>query len=266
MLRNGQSGRIVRERDGSSTGCYGPFLLKTALQPIFGRSGTGGIAVRGVEALLRISRDGVQHPTADFLSRIGHHQRRTLDAHCRSLHLANASLESDSNLLLFLNVNPAVYSNKLTLLSEIEELSRIVRKSRFTNNRIICEITEDSTSKPDLLKLLVDTLRADDFRVAVDDFGTESSDTGRVSFVHPDFVKLDGRWTTRLMATQPGYALLRDSVKRFQDEGIAVVIEGLEHHWQVELGWGTEADYIQGYGLARPQIAPTAFSASVQVS
>ena len=262
MQRDEQGGRIVREGDGSSTGCYGPFVLKTALQPIFGRLDSGQVLVCGLEALLRLFRDGRSYPPARFFARIGRQQRLSLEALCRSLHLANASLEESPDLLLFLNVNPALTTSRLSVLAEIDNLVEAVAASRFRSDRIVCEITEDSATRPELLTLLTESLRAKAFRIAVDDFGTASSDSGRVSLIRPDIVKLDGDWTKRLMDTKPGYALLRDSVKRFQEQGIAVVIEGLENHRQVELGWGTGAEFLQGFGLARPQVAPTAFSGS----
>lgn len=249
----------MAETDGSSTGSYGPFVLKTALQPIFGRDRNGCIELRGLEALLRIFRGDDPFSTAEFLSRVGSRERLALDTLCRSLHLANASLDRDDEVLLFLNLNPALYADSRTVLSQVGELVERVRQSRFRIQQIVCEITEHRTSSPNLLTLLVETLRDSGFRIAVDDFGAAGSDSRRVEQIRPDIVKLDAEWVKRLMGSEAGFAALRDGVARFHREGAVVVMEGLEHDWQVELGWGADADLVQGYGLARPKLAPTDF-------
>lgn len=257
---NGTIGRMVTEEDGSSTGAYGPFKLKTALQPIFERGGADGVRLHGFEALLRLSRDNEPFPTTDFFSRIGSKERLALDDFCRSMHLMNASLEKAGQLLLFLNVNPALYDGSRIVASQVSNLMRQVEKSQFSPRQIVCEITEHRTPSPGLLSLLVETLREHGFKIAVDDFGIDGSDSKRVTLIQPDIVKFDADWVTRLMGSETGFSSLKDTVAQFHQQGVLVVLEGLESGWQVDLGWGAGADLIQGYGLAHPQIAPTDFS------
>ncbi len=258
---NGESGRIVPEPDGSFSGSYGPFILKTALQPIFGRPDNGRIELRGLEALLRIFRGDEPFSTADFFARIGDRERLSLDALCRSLHLANAAADGNDDVLLFLNLNPALFADSRTVLVQVGQMVERTRQHGFQTQQIVCEITEHHTSNPDLLTLLVDTLRERGFRIAVDDFGAAGSDSQRVDQIRPDIVKLDADWVKRLMHSDAGFESLRTSVARFQRRGAKVVMEGLEHDWQVELGWGSGTDLMQGYGLARPKLAPTDFCA-----
>lgn len=255
------NGRIVREENGSSSGAYGPFTLKTALQPIFERSSSSGqVRLRGFEALLRLFRGDQPFPTTAFFSRIGRKERLALDDFCRSLHLINASLEKPGKHLLFLNVNPALYDGKRVIGSQVTNLLRQVERSPYSPGQIVCEITEHQTPSAELLSLLVDTLRAHGFKIAVDDFGTDGSDSERVALIRPDIIKLDAGWVTRLMGSEAGFTSLKDTVARFHQNGAIIVMEGLENGWQVDLGWGAGADLIQGYGLAHPQIAPTDFS------
>ncbi len=255
-----QTGRIVLEDDGSSSSSYGPFTLKTALQPIFGRGGDGRVRLRGLEALLRLFRADRPYPTVDFLARVGGRDRLALDDLIRSLHLTNASLENAPGILLFLNINPALYDNSRIVASQVDGLTRQAADSHFPAHRIVCEITEHRTPNQGLLTLLVDALRERGFKIAVDDYGAEGSDSKRVTLIRPDIVKLDGGWVTRLMASEAGFSTLKDTVSRFRQQGTTIVMEGLESGWQLDLGWGADADLIQGYGLARPQIAPTDFS------
>lgn len=261
LLKNDdQSGRIVLEEDGSSSGSYGPFILKSALQPIFERGNGDHVKLRGFEALLRLFRGDQPFPTTDFFSRVGSKERLALDELCRSLHLINASLERAPQALLFLNINPALYDGNRIIMSQVNSLAHQVEKSRFSARQIVCEITENWTPNPNLLVLLVDALRERGYKIAVDDYGAEGSDSKRVSLIQPDFIKFDADWVTRLMSSKAGFTTLKDTVSRFHQQGAVIVMEGLESGWQVELGWGADTDLIQGYGLARPQIAPTDFS------
>src|SRR5690606_28295934 len=66
-------------------------------------------------------------------------------------------------------------------------------------------------------------------------------------------------WISRLMSTGPGVALLATMVAEFRKRGILSLFEGLEEPWQLEVAERCEVDMVQGYVLARPEIAPTSF-------
>ena len=108
---------------------------------------------------------------------------------------------------------------------------------------------------------LVASLRASGFRIAVDDYGADDSDMNRIRDLRPDIVKFDARWITRLMDSGPGYALLTTMVSTFAEQGIRTVFEGIEEGWQLELAEKSGASMVQGFVLARPELAPTSFSA-----
>ena len=103
-------------------------------------------------------------------------------------------------------------------------------------------------------------LRAHGFRIAVDDYGAHDSDIERIRALKPDIVKFDAQWITRLMESGPGFALLHAMVANFADQGIVTVFEGIEEGWQLELAERSGASMVQGYVLARPEIAPTSFA------
>src|SRR5690606_30037450 len=70
----------------------------------------------------------------------------------------------------------------------------------------------------------------------------------------------DAQWITRLMDSRPGFALLAVMVREFASRGIRTVFEGIEEPWQLELAEASGAHMVQGYVLARPELAPTSFS------
>lgn len=61
------------------------------------------------------------------------------------------------------------------------------------------------------------------------------------------------------MESGAGFALLTTMVKSFEDQGIRTVFEGIEEGWQLELAEKSGASMIQGFVLARPELAPTSF-------
>jgi len=61
------------------------------------------------------------------------------------------------------------------------------------------------------------------------------------------------------MESGAGFALLATMVKTFEDQGIRTVFEGIEEGWQLELAEKSRASMVQGYVLARPELAPTSF-------
>jgi predicted signal transduction protein with EAL and GGDEF domain len=51
-------------------------------------------------------------------------------------------------------------------------------------------------------------------------------------------------------------------VQQMLDDGIEPIIAGLEEEWQVEACEQLGVSLIQGYALARPELAPTTFDRS----
>ncbi|MEM6464126.1 MAG: EAL domain-containing protein [Pseudomonadota bacterium] len=253
-------GTILPEGDGSHSASFGPFLLKTALQPIFGRDHHSKLQLRGFEGLLRLFRNEKAMSTAEFFARVGSGQRLAVDALCRRLHLINASIETADGALLFLNFDPSLYLDHRQIAGQIQALVDDVEKSQFSPPRIVCEMLEKQIVRSSRITFLTDGLREAGFKIAVDDYGAESSDARRVNLLRPDIIKLDAQWVMRLMQTQSGYGVLNDAVERFRKDGAMIVMEGLEEGFHVELAWGAGADLIQGFAVARPQLAPTRIS------
>ncbi len=260
MPQDSNSVRHRQDEDGSSSGSFGPFVLKTALQPIFGRNRSGQVQLRGIEGLLRLFLNDQPFSTDDFFRRIGTGQRQPVDALCRRLHLINASLEPARDVLLFLNFNPSLYEDNRQIASQVQKLIADASESHFSPVRIVCEMTEQHTVGSNRITYLTEALRNAGFRIAIDDYGAAASDARRVEQVRPDIVKLDASWVVRLMESESGFAALKDTVERFHQSGASVVMEGLEKGFQVELAWGAGADLVQGFALARPQMAPTNLS------
>ena len=257
MPQDTSSVRHRKDEDGSSSGSFGPFVLRTALQPIFSRDRQSQVQLKGVEGLLRLFLNEQTFSTNEFFRRIGTGPRQAVDALCRRLHLMNASLEPFKDVLLFLNFDPSLYGDNRQIAAQINQLTADVSQSRFTPARIVCEMTEQHMVGSNRITYLTEALRDAGFRIAIDDYGAVASDARRVDMVRPDIIKLDASWVVRLMESESGFGVLKDTVDRFHRNGASIVMEGLEKGFQVELAWGAGADLVQGFALARPQMAPT---------
>ena len=114
------------------------------------------IELRGLEALLRIFRGEEPFSTSDFLSRVGSRERLALDGKCRSLDLANASLDEDADVLPFLNIESSlVYRQPHSPLPGRRACGQGAAKSLPSFIRSTAEITEHRASSLPPFKLSI---------------------------------------------------------------------------------------------------------------
>lgn len=250
--------RPMSQDDGTQAALFGPWLLKSAFQPIFTlRSGKAEIA--GFEGLVRPFIAGRGASPATLFRTTQGPDRRALETVTRDLHMANAAKLPVKNTMLFVNLDPSAFYDRIGIAEALASVRRQWMKTGAPAARLVCEITEFKARSPALLFTLADTIRANGFKLAIDDYGSDESDAERLARLRPDIVKFDGRWITRLMETKPGYSHIKDMTRRFAGRGIETVFEGIEQFWQLELSDSAGATYVQGYALARPEIAPTTF-------
>lgn len=250
---------IIRQDDGTSTGVWGVFTLKSAFQPIF-RFEDGRLAIAAFEGLIRPFRDGRGVPPPAFFRSIPAGDRLHVETLTRTLHLLNAGQFLDPATMLFVNFDPSVFGERQVAETALREMRLTLHEAGIDPRRVVCEVTEQKSTSQHALAMFVTALRDHGFRIAVDDYGAEDSDMERVSALKPDIVKFDAQWITRLMDSRPGFALLSAMVGEFAARGIGIVFEGIEEGWQLELAEQSGAHMVQGYALARPELAPTSFA------
>ncbi len=258
MARSVGLAHIVRQDDGTSTGIWGVFVLKSAFQPIFAFRG-GRVSIAAFEGLLRPFRDGEPIPPGVFFNSIPAADRLHVETLSRTLHLLNAGKFLDPAASLFINFDPSVFSEPSIADHALREMRLVLHEAGIDPRRIVCEVTEQKSASQDTLYGFVAALRRHGFRIAVDDYGSDDSDINRIRELKPDIVKFDAHWITHLMESGPGFALLATMVETFASQGIATVFEGIEESWQLDLAERSGASMVQGYVLARPEIVPTRF-------
>jgi EAL domain-containing protein (putative c-di-GMP-specific phosphodiesterase class I) len=252
--------RIHREADGTYTTSYGPFVLQTALQPIFGEDASGALELAAFEGLVRANRNGDPFPPAQFFPLVDRADLPTIDSLCRTLHILNAGHLHRRNAKLFVNFHPGMFLTLSAIKQEVERISIATHESGMRPEQIVCEISRKDNEDLKAITHFADSLRELGFKIAVDEYGAQDSDAERVNILKADFVKLETTWVHEFMQNSAGFALLKVMVDQFMSRGIQPIFEGLEELSQVELCQQLGVPLMQGYFLARPEIAPTTFN------
>ncbi|MCO6387655.1 EAL domain-containing protein [Aliihoeflea sp. 40Bstr573] len=249
---------IMREADGTAVGQWGPYVLKTAFQPIFAFE-PDGLKQRAYEGLIRPFRDGEATSPGQFFAAIPAIDRLRVEALARDLHILNAGAAFGPQITLFINFDPSLFCEKPVVDTALREMRIVLGEAGIPFSNVVCEVTEQPSDSAAALQDFVAALRQEGYRVAVDDYGADSSDMERVKQLRPDIVKFDAKWVARLMDSQPGVTLLKVMVGEFRQKGIVTVFEGIEENWQLDVAAEVGASMVQGFVLARPELAPTRF-------
>lgn len=265
MSRSIGLAHIVRQDDGTSTGIWGPYRLKSAFQPIFA-IGEGKVEMVAFEGLLRPFRGEEALGPENFFSLVSGIDRMHVETLSRTLHLLNAGAFLGPHALIFVNFDPSVFVERELADSALRDMRLVLHEAQLDPGRIVCELTERHTPSQEALFNLVRALRRHGFQIAVDDYGAAESDIRRIRNLKPDIVKFDAHWIGRLMETAPGFSLLKTLVGQFEEQGIRTVFEGIEESWQVELAARCGVTMAQGYALALPELAPTRFAVRPQAA
>lgn len=250
---------FLQDDRGFYTTSYGPFVLRSAFQPIFSQDRQGHLTIEAFEALIRPQRDGKPVSPGHFFSLVENDDALAVDRLCRELHILNMGKLGRRKARLFINFNPGLFDAIADIDAEIDQMVNVAIKAGLRPGRIVCEITEQGSGDEAVLHRLVAGLRARLFKIAVDDFGADDSDSRRVDELDPDFIKFDAAWVRRFTETSAGKGLLKLMVERFTARGITVLFEGLEEDHQIEVCQQIGVSLMQGYALARPEIVPSTF-------
>ncbi|WP_312358173.1 EAL domain-containing protein [Agrobacterium sp.] len=252
---------LVREVDGTWSTAYQIFNLKSALQPIFRRTTSGALDIDSFEGLVRPHRNGEPVTPGEFFSLVEPDDIENIDSILRTIHILNTGRLNRSRARIFVNFHPGLFQTPAKMRQEVERMRLAAHEAGMTADRIVCEISEKKASDTQMVADFAYHMHDIGFRVALDDYGAGDSDIDRVKLIKPDYVKFEAGWVRDFMQNSAGAALLRVIVSQFRDDGIEPVFEGLESGWQVDLCEELGVVLMQGYALAKPELAPTSFDA-----
>ena len=258
MTPNSIYAQLVNAAGAWST-AYGPFVLRSALQPIFHRVADDVFDIFAFQGLVRAERSGEAYPPSQFFPLVAPKDLPAVDSLLRSIHILNAGLLRRERALVLVSFQPQLFTDGVELRHELDRMRLVAHEGRMAPERIICDVSAGSGNSR-LLTRTTEQLRRAGLRVCMSNYEASEHDIQDVLALRPDFVRFDGDWVRDYLHNSAGFALLRVIVRQLQDEGIEPIFERLEESWQVDLCLELGVTLLQGYALARPQIAPTAFN------
>ncbi len=253
MTRSAAIDQLARQPNGSYVGVWGKYLLHSAFQPIFA-FGDSQMEIAAFEGLIRPFENGNPVSPGEFFGSVGAADRFAVETLTRNLHILNSSSCQIGTAKLFLNFDPSVFVDSAISDAALRDMKLSLSHSSVGASQIVCELTEHKSGSEAAFFSFVRALKLNGFSIALDDYGADESDYGRVKALEPDIIKFDGGWISRLMETQAGAGLLKAMVSTFKDMGIQTLFEGLEEIWQLDLAHKCGVDLVQGFVLAVPKI------------
>jgi len=170
-------------------------------------------------------------------------QRTELDRQVRWQALQKFA-ELDNSSYLAINISAAWIDNLHQLnasptLKMLEELN-------IDRSRIIVEITE-AHADLDKLKRIAKQYRKQGLRVALDDFGSGSSQLERVMAIRPDIIKIDMRLYKQAVKGGIAGEVVKLMTRLGKRTGCQIICEGVETDEEFLFGLNCGAQFMQGY-------------------
>lgn len=253
---------LVRQPDGAFSARFGPYLLQSALQPIFAERADGSLQIAALKGLVRASINDVLCSPAEFFQYVPEEERAAVDGLCRSLHILNAGALGRRDVALIVNFNGGLYLTPEAIRHEVERLRLAAHQASLPPVCIACEIREHPEDEPDVLAHFATRLHEGGFSIAIDDYTGEDHDLERLQRLQPQFVTFDTAWLQEFSENSAGLALLRVLISQFSHKNIRAIVTGIEDPEMIVRCRDMGGPLMQGYLLARPELAPTSFNFS----
>ncbi len=213
-------------------------------------------APTGVEALLRW-----QHPQRGWISPgefipIAEELGLIVDIGAWVMRQAmhQASIWSQTGLRLSVAVNVSALQFQRSCVST--QVAEALAYSGADASLLELEITEGILiDRPQMVREVLERLRADGIRVALDDFGTGYSSLTYLRRLPIDCLKIDRSFINDLADTD-GSQLVSGILALAHSLGLRVVAEGVETHAQLQFLTSSGCEEAQGFLLAKPMPAP----------
>jgi EAL domain-containing protein (putative c-di-GMP-specific phosphodiesterase class I) len=225
-------------RDDRLTSVFQPIVLASETSAIFGH-----------EALMRGIGDDGSTLSARRLLEAARHCGMMPQLDCAARRSAiNIVASQQERRPVFVNFTAdAVRDGSRSLAPTI----RAMECADIPRDRVIFELNDaERAVDVNQLRLVVDSVRGEGFRVALDDVGVEEHSRRLIHTVRPDYIKVDmQRMRDAAEAPLDDAERLFDLAKSLKIETIA---EGVETSEELEWNRARGATYVQGFYIARP--------------
>lgn len=208
--------------------------------------------VFGYEALSRIDLEDCSFNTEEMFH-IAEELNRVwkLEELCRKKSLKYAGEGKLKGKKLFVNVDPKVMRDE-----KFKEgvTCKYLKKYGLRPSDIVFEVTErTSIDDADAFRHTIDHYRRQQYRIAIDDYGSEYAGVGRVCALEPHFLKIDMYVIRDINKSAIRRSMVESIVVFCESANIHVIAEGIETKEELETLVQLGVHYGQGYYLQRPQ-------------
>jgi len=222
--------------------------IEPFVQPILD---TRSDRIVGVEVLCRLRDEtGRLMGAQDFVpaaERLGIMQRIDLIV----MRKAFEALRADAfDGLIFVNTSP----RSLVMDNFVEQVTGIVARTGIDPGRVVFEITErEALHDATHFDTFIGELRAQGFKLALDDFGSGFSSFQYLKRFPVDFLKIEGEFIANMMNSPTDHSLVSSMVALARELGIRCIAEHVETGPIFERVAEMGIDLAQGYYIGRPR-------------
>ncbi len=143
----------------------------------------------------------------------------------------------------------------------VKALHELLRQNPWTQDRLMFEITESSRmSDLDAANDFIQSLRKNNYKVCLDDFGAGAASFQYLSALEVDVVKIDGSAIRNAQKAAKGRAFLSALTELCSRLGVETIAEMVDSPESLAFVRGCGCDYVQGFLFGRPSRNPADFT------
>lgn len=192
------------------------------------------------EALARCRTDAFKNPMVMFHAAI---EEKCVGELGRLLR--HAAIKGCPAVPLFLNVNPNEFDEGWLVQPDDPIF--------WHDHPVYLEITESvPISHFAYCNSVLKEVRSKGVRIVIDDLGSGYSNLKYIADLEPEIIKLDRELVAGVTQGSRQYRLIKNTIALCHDFGAKVVAEGIETTTELNAVIEAEADFGQGYLIARP--------------
>lgn len=137
--------------------------------------------------------------------------------------------------------------------SIVDTVLNTIKKYNIRPQNIIMEITESIFIESfEAIRLRMEQLAKEGIIFYLDDFGTGFSNFANVITLPFSTIKIDRSFVLMMEKSEKMTSLVNSLIKTFKDNGLKILVEGVETENQDSLVKKAGTDYIQGFLYERP--------------
>jgi EAL domain-containing protein (putative c-di-GMP-specific phosphodiesterase class I) len=224
------------------------FQLRSFYQPIF-QCHRHSLEICAVEHATKVFRAGEPCGDQEFLASLNDDERqiaKDADAMLETANFSNMGLEG-LGLLMRCAANDGAVERRL---ADFRGMNRMLGELGLAAPRFGCAMLDLGNADVSRVEFLAETLRTDGVLVALDNFGDEPRVMEVLPRIAPDIVRISARFFADICRNSATISLFRALVGTMRNDGITVLVKGIENADQLRIALGAGADQVQGRFLA----------------